>query len=339
MTDIKFAAIGINHPHIYGQVDCLKEAGGQFVAFHAVEDDLAAEFAAKYPEAKRVADPRAILEDAAVSVVLTSAIPADRAAISIAAMQHGKDVLTDKPGMTTFAQLDEIKRVQKETGRIYGVLYSEHFEVRATVEAGNLIGQGAIGKVINTVGLGPHSLRLNNRPDWFFERSRYGGILCDIASHQFEQFLFFSNAMDAEVVSATVANRAHPEKPGLQDMGDAHVRTADTSGYIRVDWFTPKGLPTWGDGRLTILGTEGYIELRKYIDIAGKPGTDHLFLVNHEGPRHIDCSQVERPFGRQFLDDVRNRTETAMPQERCFNAMKLALTAQQLAERGTEWAR
>ena len=337
MTDIKFAAIGINHPHIYGQVDCLKDAGGQFVAFHAVEDDLAAEFAAKYPEAKRVADPRSILEDAAVSVVLTSAIPADRAAISIAAMQHGKDVLTDKPGMTTFAQLDEIKRVQQETGRIYGVLYSEHFEVRATVEAGNLIAQGAIGKVINTVGLGPHSPRLNNRPDWFFDRQRYGGVLCDIASHQFEQFLFFSNAMDAEVVSATVANRAHPEKPGLQDVGDAHVRTADTSGYIRVDWFTPKGLPTWGDGRLTILGTEGYIELRKYIDIAGKPGTDHLFLVNHEGPRHIDCSQVERPFGRQFLDDVRNRTQTAMPQERCFNAMKLALTAQQLAERGTEW--
>ncbi|MFP9135543.1 Gfo/Idh/MocA family protein [Devosia sp. XGJD_8] len=339
MTDIKFAAIGINHPHIHGQVDCLKDAGGQFVAFHAVEDDLAAEFSAKYPEAKRVGDPRAILEDAAIAVVLTSAIPADRAAISIAAMQHGKDVLTDKPGMTTFAQLDELKKVQKETGRIYGVLYSEHFEVRATVEAGNLIAQGAIGKVINTVGLGPHSLRLNNRPDWFFDRSRYGGILCDIASHQFEQFLFFSNAMDAEVVSATVANRAHPEKPGLQDMGDAHVRTADTSGYIRVDWFTPRGLPTWGDGRLTILGTEGYIELRKYIDIAGKPGTDHLFLVNHEGPRHIDCSNVERPFGRQFLDDVRNRTETAMPQERCFNAMKLALTAQQLAERGTEWAR
>jgi predicted dehydrogenase len=206
------------------------------------------------------------------------------------------------------------------------------------VEAGNLIAQGAIGKVINTVGLGPHSLRLNNRPDWFFNRQRYGGILCDIASHQFEQFLFFADAMDGEVVSASVANRAHPDRPGLQDLGDAHVRTADASGYIRVDWFTPKGLPTWGDGRLTILGTEGYIELRKYIDIAGKPGTDHLFLVNHEGPRHIDCSKVERPFGRQFLEDVRNRTETAMPQERCFNAMKLALTAQQMAERGTEWA-
>ena len=334
---IRIAAIGINHSHIYGQVDCLKEAGAEFVAFHAPEDDLAAEFGRKYPEAKRVGDPRAILEDESISVVLTSAIPADRAAISIAAMQHGKDVLTDKPGMTTFAQLAEIQRVQRETGRIYSVLYSEHFEVRATVEAGNLIKAGAIGEVINTVGLGPHAIRNNQRPDWFFTRERYGGVLCDIASHQFEQFLFFSGAMDGEVVSASVANRAHPDRPGLQDIGDAHVRTERTTGYIRVDWFTPEGLPTWGDGRLTIIGTEGYIELRKYIDIAGRPGTDHLFLVNREGPRHIDCSQVERPFGRQFLDDVRNRTETAMPQERCYNAMKMALTAQQLAERGTEW--
>ena len=228
MTDIKFAAIGINHSHIYGQVDCLKDAGAQFTAFHAVEDDLAAAFGAKYPEAKRVSDPKAILEDPDVAVVLTSAIPADRAAISLAAMRHGKDVLTDKPGMTSFAQLDELRKAQAETGRIYSVLYSEHFEVRATVEAGNLIAQGAIGKVINTVGLGPHALKNNPRPDWFFDRSRYGGILCDIASHQFEQFLFFSGSNDAEVVSASVANRGNPDRPGLQDVGDVHLRTANT---------------------------------------------------------------------------------------------------------------
>ena len=339
MSDLTFAAIGINHSHIYGQVDCLKTAGATFVAFHAVEDDLAQAFGAKFPEARRVADPREILEDASIAIIVTAAIPGDRAAISIAAMQHGKDVLSDKPGMTTFAQLDEIKRVQKETGRIYGVLYSEHFEVKATVEAGNLIAQGAIGQVINTVGLGPHAIRNNQRPDWFFERARYGGILCDIGSHQFEQFLFFSDALDAEVVSASVANRAHPDRPGLQDVGDVHLKTKTTSGYVRVDWFTPEGLPTWGDGRLTILGTEGYIELRKYIDIAGKPGTDHLFIVNKEGPRHVDCSGTELPFGKQFLDDVRNRTETAMPQARCYAAMHLALTAQQMAEQGTEWAR
>jgi predicted dehydrogenase len=339
MSDLKFAAIGINHAHIYGQVDCLKRAGAEFVGFHALEDDLAETFGAKYPEAKRVADARAILEDPAIYIVVTAAIPGDRAEICLAAMRHGKDVLTDKPGMTTFAQLEEIKKVQAETGRIFSVLYSEHFEVPAAVEAGNLIAQGAIGEVVNTVGLGPHSLRLNNRPDWFFTRKSYGGILCDIASHQFEQFLFFSGAMDGEVVSASVANRNHPHRPGLQDVGDAHIRTERTTGYIRVDWFTPEGLPTWGDGRLTILGTEGYIELRKYVDIAGRPGTDHLFLVDRKGVQHIDCSAVDLPFGRQFLEDVRNRTETAMPRERCFNAMKMALTAQAMAETGTEWVK
>lgn len=338
MTDLKFAAIGINHSHIYGQVECLKRAGAAFAAFHAPEDDLAALFSAKFPEAKRVADRREILEDPSIGVITTAAIPADRAEISIAAMRHGKDVLCDKPGMTSFAQLDEIKTVQAETGRIYSVLYSEHFEVRATVEAGNLISKGAIGEVIQTVGLGPHAIRNNQRPDWFFTRERYGGILCDIGSHQFEQFLFFSDAMDAEVLSASVANRAHKDKPGLQDVGDVHLKTPKTTGYIRVDWFTPDGLPTWGDGRLTILGTEGYIELRKYIDIAGREGTDHLFLVDNKGVQHIDCSGTDLPFGRQFLDDVRNRTETAIPQARCYKAMELALTAQQMAERGTEWA-
>jgi predicted dehydrogenase len=335
---IKFAAIGVNHAHIYGQVDCLKRAGAQFVGFYSAEDDLAATFGAKYPEAPRVSDPAVLLEDNSISVIVTAAIPGDRAEICLAAMRHGKDVLTDKPGMTTFAQLEEIKRVQKETGRIFSVLYSEHFEVPAAVEAGNLIASGAIGKVVNTIGMGPHSLRLNNRPDWFFTRNRYGGILCDIASHQFEQFLFFSGAMDGEVVSASVANRNNPHRPGLQDIGDAHIRTTDTTGYVRVDWYTPEGLPTWGDGRLTILGTEGYIELRKYVDIDGKPGDNHLFLVDKKGVHHKDCSAVELPFGAQFLDDVRNRTETAMPQERCFNAMKMALTAQALAEQGTEWA-
>jgi len=334
---IKFAAIGLNHSHIYGQVDCLLREGAELVAFHAPEDDLAAEFAAKYPQARRVADRRAILEDQSIPLVLTAAILDERAGVAIEAMRHGKDVMSDKPGMTSFAQLAEVRRVQTETGRIYSVCYSEHFETRSTVKAGELVAAGAIGEVVHTVGLGPHSLRNNKRPDWFFDRQRYGGILTDIGSHQCEQFLFFSGTLEAEVVSATVANRANPEHPGLQDVGDMHLRTPRTTGYVRLDWLTPAGLPTWGDGRLTILGTEGYIELRKYIDIAGRAGKDHLFLVDQQGMNYVDCSEVELPYGRQLIADVLNRTETAMTQEHCFKAMELALTAQQLAERGTVW--
>ena len=201
------------------------------------------------------------------------------------------------------------------------------------MKAGELVHAGRIGRVVQTVGLGPHRIRKPQRPEWFFDRKRYGGILTDIASHQFEQFLFFTDADDAQILSATVGNLANPDKPGLQDFGDVHLRTANTTGYIRVDWYTPDGLPVWGDGRLTILGTEGYIELRKYCDIGGRPGADHLFVVDGKGVEHIDCSNVELPYGRQLMADVLNRTETAMTQARTFKSMELALTAQAMAEK------
>ena len=335
---IKFAAIGLNHNHIYGQVNLLLREGAEFVAFHAPEDDLAAPFAERFPQARRVADKRAILEDPAIQLVLVASILNERAGVSIEVMQHGKDVMSDKPGMTTLDQLGELKRVQAATGRIYSVCYSEHFETRSTVKAGELVAAGAIGQVVNTVGLGPHQIRNNSRPDWFYDRPSYGGILADIGSHQCEQFLFFSGTdTDAEVISASVHNRGTPDRPGLQDVGDMHLRSPNTTGYIRLDWFTPDGLGTWGDGRLTLLGTEGYIEVRKYIDIAGAPGTDHLVLVDKRGTQRIDCSGVALPYGRQLIEDVLNRTETAMPQVRAFKAMELALTAQKMAEVGTVW--
>ncbi|MEO6012895.1 MAG: Gfo/Idh/MocA family oxidoreductase [Devosia sp.] len=335
---IKIAAIGLTHSHIGGQVDCLLREGATLVGFWSDEEDVAVPFGQKYPSAKRAADRRELLEDPSIAMILTSAIPAKRAEIAIAAMQHGKDVMSDKPGMTSLDQLAEIRRVQEATGRIFSICYSEHFETRSTVKAGELVKAGAIGQVINTVGLGPHRLNNGARAPYFFDRRQYGGILCDIGSHQVEQFLFFTGSEDAEIVSATVANRGHPEHPGLQDAGDMHFRSDKATGYVRVDWFTPDGLGTWGDGRLTLVGTEGYIELRKYIDIAGRPGKDHLFLVDRKGTQYIDCAGEPLFYGRALIDDVLNRTETAMPQSRCYKAMELALKAQQMADRGTVWA-
>jgi predicted dehydrogenase len=248
-------------------------------------------------------------------------------------MQHGKDFMVDKPGFTTLEQLAEVRRIQRQTARIYSIDYSERLETRASQKAGELIRSGAIGKVIQTVGLGPHRPRLQQRPWWFFQRRNYGGILCDIASHQFDQYLWFTGATKAEIVHAQVANYAHPEYPEFEDFGDVVVRSEGCTGYIRVDWFTPDGLATWGDGRLVILGTEGYIELRKYIDIAGRPGTEHLFLVNKEQTEYIDCANVDLPYGRQLIDDILNRSQSAMSQEMCFYASELALTAQALATR------
>lgn len=330
---VRFAVIGISHSHIYSQVATLLAAGAEFVSFHSDEPELAAGFARTFPQARRVEDERAILEDASIAVVTSASIPSERAPLGVRVMQHGKDFLVDKPGVTDLGQLAEVRRVQEETRRIYSVFFSERFESRATVRASELVRQGALGRVIQIVGLGPHRASLPSRPPWFFDRTRYGGILCDIASHQVDQFLHFAGARTAEISSSLVANYAHPEHPGLEDYGEVHLRTPTTTGLARVDWFTPDGLSTWGDGRLFVLGTEGHLEVRKYCDLGGRTGGDHLFLVDKAETRRFDCQHVELPFGRLFLDDVRHRTETAMSQAHCFTACELALRAQAGAER------
>ena len=279
--------------------------------------------------------PNEIYEDASIQLIVSAAIPNERAGIAIEAMNHGKDVMLDKPGMTTLEQLADVRRVQADTKRIVSILYGERLENRGTVKAGELVKAGAIGRVVQTAGFGPHRMNPKTRPPWFFERERYGGILCDIASHQFDQFLFFTGSTKAEIVASQVGNVNHPDHPGIEDFGDVMLRGDGGSGYIRVDWFTPDGLNTWGDGRLTVLGTDGFIEVRKNVDIAGRAGGSHLFLVDQKETRYIDCSDMALPYGERLVDDILNRTETAMPQAHTFLAQELALIAQKNARRLT----
>lgn len=330
---IKFAAIGLNHGHIYGQIETLKRGGGELVAFYAKEPDLVAAFKKRYPDVKLAGSEKEILEDKSIQLVTSAGIPVDRTPLGIQVMKHGKDYLSDKPGMVSLKQLAEARKVQQETKRIYSIMYSERLENRATIKAFELIQQGAIGKVVQTMGVGPHKVNPSSRPEWFFEKDKYGGIICDIGSHQFDQFLHFTGSTSAEVVASQVGNLNNPQYPGLEDFGDAMLKGNGGAGYVRVDWFTPDGLKTWGDGRLTVLGTEGYMEIRKNIDIAGREGGNHLFVVNNKGTEYIDCKDVHLPFGEQLVNDVINRTETAMGQKHCFLATELALKAQANAKK------
>ncbi|WP_353483642.1 Gfo/Idh/MocA family oxidoreductase [Haliscomenobacter sp.] len=329
---IKFSVININHGHIYGMVDAVTRGGGQLVSFYAKEPDLVAAFAKRYPEAKIAANQKEILEDQSTQLILSSGIPIERAPLGIEVMKHGKDYLVDKPGITSLEQLKAVRATQQATKRIYSIMYSERHENRATVKAGELVKAGAIGKVIQTIGMGPHRMSLSSRPDWFFDTKYYGGIITDIASHQFDQFLFFTGSTQAEIVAAQVGNVNHPQYPKFEDFGDVMIKGDKGTGYIRVDWFTPDGLKTWGDGRLTILGTDGYIEIRKNIDIAKSDAGNNLYLVNQKETRYIDCKDEPLPFGTLFVDDVLNRTETAMPQAHCFLATEMALKAQKMAQ-------
>lgn len=334
MTPLTLGVIGIDHRHIYGQLEGMIELGCAAKGFWTDGDPQPlAGFVERFSDVARVADRRTLLDDPEIDMILMAGIPALRADLAIEAMEAGKDVMTDKPGCTTLEQLARIRACVARTGRIWSIDFSERFEVRAATRAAELVAAGAIGRVVQTVGLGPHRLNRASRPDWFFDDALYGGILTDIASHQIDQFLFFTGSTDAEVVAASVGNFANPGDPGLQDYGEILLRSDKGQGYIRVDWYTPDALPTWGDGRLTILGTEGYIELRKYVDVAGRPGTDHVFLVNGARCERIEASDAQLPYFAALMADVRDRTETAMPQEHCLKVMEVALRAQAAAVR------
>jgi predicted dehydrogenase len=332
--EFPFAAMHLNHAHIYGMCSGLIEAGGQLCSVYDPDPDKVKSFVERYPEVEVARTEEQILTDRRICLVAAAEIPDRRAALGFRVMEHGKDYFTDKGPFTTLEQLAEARQKVEETGRKYMVYYSERLHVECAVFAGRLIADGAIGRVIQVLGLGPHRLNGSERPSWFFRKNRYGGILCDIGSHQIEQFLSFSAAADAEVLYARTDNFAHPRYPEFEDFGEASlVGDNGAVNYFRVDWFTPAGLSTWGDGRTFILGTEGTIELRKYVDLAADPGTDHLFLVNAEGERHLSLKgKVGYPFFGRLILDCLNRTEQAMTQAHAFKAAELCLKAQALAD-------
>jgi predicted dehydrogenase len=331
MAKIKFGVIGLNHDHIYMQVDCLLAAGGELVSFHAVEDALASAFARAYPSARRVADRRAILEDESLSLVLTAAIPSSRTEIAVAAMRHGKDVMSDKPVAVSLEQLAELRRVQADTGQILSVYYEGRLENRATTLACNLVRSGAIGRLVHFTSLAPHAIRKDEREPWFFRPADQGGIIADLATHSVDQFLYLAETIDADVSFARVANRANPDIPAFQDIGEVCLTAPSSSAYVRLDWLTPQGLPVYGDCRMFIVGTEGSIEVRQCIDLNRDGGSETVFLVDRKGIRRMDCEAVDLPYGRQLVADVLHRTDTAMTQEHCFKATELVLRAQALA--------
>lgn len=333
--EFQFAAIGLDHGHIYGMCSGLINAGAELCYVYDPDPAKVDTFCEKFPQVKRAGSEQEIYDNPAIRLVAAACVPSERAALGIRVMRAGKDYFTDKTPLISLRQLEEVKQVCKETGRKYAVSYSERLQSEAGVFAGQLIQQGAIGRVIQVIGMGPHTLNAASRPEWFFEKEKYGGILCDIGSHQVEQFLYYTGASDAMVVNASVANYNHPEYPELEDFGDANiVGDNGATGYFRVDWFTPKGLPTWGDGRTFILGTEGYIELRKYIDITKSTEEGHVLWVNQSGEHYENVAgKVGYPYFGQLILDCIHRTENAMTQEHAFKAVEICVKAQMLARK------
>lgn len=328
----RFAAIGLDHRHIYDLTQDLLDEGAECVGYNPDTTDprVLAGFRKRFPHVPEAETAR-LLDDPSIDFVVIAARPCDRAELAIAAMRRGKDVMVDKPGITTPEQLAAVERAVAETGRIWSICIGR-LASPAIQQALRIVRSGEIGRLVHTTSLAPHRLNRALRPAWFFDKPAYGGIINDIGVHAIDQFLAFADADDAEIVQSTVgAFGTEPE--GFEDFAELVLATPSVRGYVRLDWFTPDGLPTWGDGRFFAVGTEGTLELRKNLDIEGREGTDHMFVANRTATRYIDCSKLPVTYYRDFLRDIAERTDTAMPQRQTFSVCRLALQAQAQAVR------
>lgn len=323
----------MDHGHIYGMCNGLAEAGATIAKVWDPDPAKVEAFSAKYPGVRKAGGEEEILGDPSIRLVAAAPVPCDRAGLGLRTMREGKDYFCDKPPLTTLADLELARKATLSTGRKYAVYYSERLHVEASVFAERLLAQGAIGKVLQVIGMGPHRINLPSRPDWFFDRRKYGGILVDLGCHQIEQILFFAGARTAKIAASRVHSYEYGRYPDFEDFGDASlVLDNDVSGYFTVHWFTPEGLGAWGDGRTFIQGTEGSLELRKYIDVAADPEGDHVILVNREGEyHHRVAGTCGFPFFGRLVRDCLDRTSTAYDQELAFSAIELAIKAEELA--------
>jgi predicted dehydrogenase len=335
--DVKPLTIGIvgaDHMHIFGMLAGMRSAGAVCKGYWTERTpDVLDEAALNFGDIPRVEDRRRLLEDPAIDLILVAAIPADRARLSIEAMSYGKDVMCDKPGCIRLEDVAALRRTVEETGRIWSVNFSERYQVPGMLKAAEMVGEGAIGKVIQTVGLGPHRLNRHLRQPWFFDPRRQGGILVDIGAHQIDHFLAFTGSTEAEIVSSSVGNFTNTDLSEFTDWGEVLLRGKSATGYIRIDWLTPNSADNWGDSRFFIQGTEGTLEVRKYVDVGGRAGPDHLFWVRDGKSDHVDCGETRPRYFADLTFDVRNRTQPASTQHHSLTVTELAIRAQAIATR------
>ncbi|MFT5469342.1 MAG: putative dehydrogenase [Verrucomicrobiales bacterium] len=329
-----FSVAGLDHGHIFGQTNGLCDAGATLKQVWDPDRAKVDDFLQRYPDAERAESFQQLLDDEETRLIASAVVSNERADLGIEVLRAGKAVFVDKPPLTTLEQLSAVRSAVAETGQRFFCYYSERIHNESSMKATELIDAGSLGEILQIICLAPHRMSLEARPRWFFEKEKYGGILADLGSHQFEQFLRWTGADDGVVNFARTTNFTVPDEPGLEDFGEASVTmNSGASCYTRVDWLTADGQRVWGDGRCFIVGTKGTMELRKYTDVGVEGPGNRIFLVTAEGEEVIDCEgTVGFPFFGELILDVLNGTENAMTQAHIFKAAELALKAQAFAD-------
>ncbi len=323
---VGIGVVGLEHLHVLELVDELCAAGATVVA-HTDGDSLSSAFAG-WQSGSRPTDRSGVLSDPDVDLVVVAGVPADRADDSVAALESGRPVLSDKPGVTTTDQLERVRAAVDASQRRWWVLFSERFGVPAVRRAVEMARSGAIGRVVGVQGSAPHRAAFESRPGWFADPARAGTLLVDLATHQVDQFVALTGD-DVRVVHAAAGNVASPGFPAVHDVAELVLVGGGARGFHRVDFLEADGFPAWGDVRLVVTGTEGRLEVRTPVT-DGVAGPAELWITDHESHRRAELPT--RPtWAEELLADLGDGGERLMPREHPFTVARVVLDAEACA--------
>ena len=312
----RFSVIGLDHGHIYAMTNGLLEAGATLRQVYDPDVKKVEAFLARYPQALKAESEEEILASE-IDLVASAIRPDLRGTLAVRAMEAGKNCFVDKPGFLALEDLDRIRETRDRTGKKYYIYFGERVHVEGAVCAEELIRNGSVGRVLNVTNLAPHRLNPSSRPAWFWD------------------ILTYSGSKTAKVVYAEMKNFANPEHPEFFDYGDCMLEgDSGASCFFKVDWFTPDGMGAWGDGRTFVTGTDGCIEIRKYIDVGRSPDADHVYFTDAEGEHLIEAhGKYGFPYFGNIILDCINNTDFAIEPEKTLEAMRIAIEASNKALR------
>ncbi len=329
---MKFAVIGINHGHIYGQVEGLLTVPGSQCAGVAVDQPhLLEEFSRRFPQIP-IRTRESILNDATVDLIASASINSDRGPLAVEVLSRGKHFFVDKPPLTDLAQLEPLRRAIATSGKLFFVYYSERLSNPFDQQAKTIYQQGGIGELVHLMGLGPHKLNADIRPDWIWNPRQYGGVINDLLSHQVDWFCWFTDQKIRQF-SSRLGQFGAAAGREFDDFGDVMV-TAENgiTGYFRADWFTPEKSPVWGDVRGLIVGTRGTIEIRRIINLGAvdTPASGPCMILTNDqsGPTRIPAGNQPLAWPQHIASSLRTGKNQLNDPEMVLHVIETTLRMQ-----------
>ncbi|MGQ9632259.1 MAG: Gfo/Idh/MocA family protein [bacterium] len=328
---MKFGIIGCQHGHIAQFIDeMLAIPGTEFLGI--VEDDpwLAESLSRRYdvPLLERRED----LLNLGVELVGSSARNDLKADLICYCLGRGLHVMVDKPLVITLGDLGRVMSAVEGSRAQLGLMLTERFNP-PIAHLKNLIDRGELGRIVHFTILKPHKIVASTRPPWHFVKSQNGGIIADLAIHDVDLLRWY---LGCEVKSFHAYESQYTllDKPAFSDNAEIFlIMENGATAFLRPDWLMPDAYPTWGDGRIFCVGTEGCAEIRTTGDpFAGTPG-ELIVTTNKSAPRKITPDPVGRNLAQDFIDRIEGRGICLLTHSEIFKSTETTLRIAEGAKR------